>query len=44
MVKKVAYEDLLTCMNKDHVRHLGRYLDKVIVNCLITQKKCDNVS
>lgn len=29
MIKKIAYDDILKCMNKDYVRHLGRYLDKV---------------
>jgi len=29
MIKKIVYEDILTYMNKDHVRHLGSYLDKV---------------
>jgi len=28
-MKKIAYEDISTCMNKDHIKHLGRYLDKV---------------
>lgn len=28
VIKNIAYRDILTCMNKDHIKHLGTYLEK----------------
>lgn len=39
MIKKIAYEGILTCMNKDRIRHLGRYLDNVKCELFVNTKE-----